>query len=41
VPLKSAVFECVVPGLEQAVQLSSSGSMAAMQCRLLLPGVQP
>jgi RNase P/RNase MRP subunit p29 len=41
VPLKGAVFECAVPGLEQPVQLSSSGSIAALQCRLLLPGVQP
>ncbi|WIA29209.1 hypothetical protein OEZ86_011720 [Tetradesmus obliquus] len=41
VPLKGAVFECLVPGLEQAVQLSSSGGMATLQCRLLLQGAQP
>ncbi|KAF6266573.1 hypothetical protein COO60DRAFT_1265524 [Scenedesmus sp. NREL 46B-D3] len=35
VPLKGAVFECMVPGLAQAVQLSSTGGMATLQCRLL------
>jgi RNase P/RNase MRP subunit p29 len=40
VPLKGAVLECMVPGLEHAVQLSSSGGMAKLQCRMLLEGAQ-